>query len=58
MGVSQLVYAEALLEAAKDETRLDPVRKDFDEFAAALEGSEELRRFLRNPQIESETKRA
>ena len=57
MGVAQRVYAEALLEAAKDEKRLDRVRKDFDEFAAALEGSEELQRFLQNPQIESETKR-
>lgn len=57
MGVAQRVYAEALLEAAKDEKRLDRVRKDFDEFAAALEGSEELQGFLQNPQIESETKR-
>jgi F-type H+-transporting ATPase subunit delta len=57
LGVAQRVYAEALLEAAKDEKRLDRVRKDFDEFAAALEGSEELQRFLQNPQIESETKR-
>jgi F-type H+-transporting ATPase subunit delta len=57
LGVAQRVYAEALLEAAKDERRLDRVRKDFDEFAAALEGSEELQRFLQNPQIESETKR-
>jgi F-type H+-transporting ATPase subunit delta len=57
LGVAQRVYAEALLEAAKDKKRLDRVRKDFDEFAAALEGSEELQRFLQNPQIESETKR-
>jgi F-type H+-transporting ATPase subunit delta len=57
MAVAHRVYAEALLEAAKNEKRLDPVRKDFDEFAAALEGSEELRRFLHNPQIESVTKR-
>jgi F-type H+-transporting ATPase subunit delta len=57
MGVAQRVYAEALLEAAKDEKRVDQVRKDFDEFAAALAGSEELQRFLRNPQIESQTKR-
>jgi F-type H+-transporting ATPase subunit delta len=57
LGVAQRVYAEARLAAAKDEKRLDRVRKDFDEFAAALEGSEELQRFLQNPQIESETKR-
>ena len=57
MGVAQRVYAEALLEAAKDEKRVDGVRKDFDEFVAALAGSDELQRFLRNPQIESQTKR-
>jgi F-type H+-transporting ATPase subunit delta len=57
VGVAQRVYAEALLEAARDEKRVDRVREDFDEFAAALAGSDELQRFLRNPQIESQTKR-
>ena len=57
MGVAQRVYAEALLEAARDEKRVDEVRKDFDDFAVALAGSDELQRFLRNPQIESQTKR-
>ena len=57
MAVAQRVYAEALLEAAKDADRLDRIRKDFDEFAEALEESDELRRFLVNPQIESQSKR-
>jgi F-type H+-transporting ATPase subunit delta len=56
MAVAQRVYAEALLEAARDEDRISPVREEFDAFASALEGSDELRGFLRNPQIEGETK--
>ena len=56
MAVAHRVYAEALLEAAKDKDRLAPVREEFDAFAAALAGSDELRGFLRNPQIETETK--
>jgi F-type H+-transporting ATPase subunit delta len=58
MAVAHRVYAEALLEAAEEKGRLDRVREDFDDFAAALEESEELRRFLQNPQIEAVTKRA
>ena len=57
MAVAHRVYAEALLAAADEKGRLDSVRADFDEFAAALEGSDELRRFLQNPQIEPGTKR-
>jgi F-type H+-transporting ATPase subunit delta len=56
MAVAHRVYAEALLEAAKDERRLDRVRTEFDEFAAAVEGSKELRGFLANPQIKSQSK--
>ena len=52
------MYAEALLAAAKYKNGLDAIRGEFDEFAAALEGSDELRRFLANPQVESRTKRA
>ncbi|HEY3071080.1 MAG TPA: F0F1 ATP synthase subunit delta, partial [Gaiellaceae bacterium] len=58
MAVVHRVYAEALLEAAKDEKRLDRVRKEFDDFATAVEGSNELRSFLANPQIESQSKSA
>jgi len=56
MAVVQRVYAEALLEAARDKDRIAPVREEFDAFVLAIEESEELRGFLRNPQIESETK--
>jgi len=56
VAVAQRVYAEALLEAARDKDRTAPVREEFDAFAAAVEESDELRGFLRNPQIESETK--
>jgi F-type H+-transporting ATPase subunit delta len=56
VAVAHRVYAEALLEGARDKKRLDPVREQFDEFAAAVAGSEELQRFLRNPQLEPQAK--
>jgi F-type H+-transporting ATPase subunit delta len=56
MAVAHRVYAEALLEAAKEKDELPRVREDFDAFAAALEESDDLRGFLRNPQVETETK--
>jgi F-type H+-transporting ATPase subunit delta len=58
MAIAHRIYAEALLEAAKEKGRVDRVRDEFDAFAAALEESEELAELLRNPQIEPETKRA
>jgi F-type H+-transporting ATPase subunit delta len=58
MAVVHRVYAQALLEAAQDAKSLDAVREQFDEFAAALEESEELRRFLQNPQVDAGTKQA
>jgi F-type H+-transporting ATPase subunit delta len=58
LAVVHRVYAQALLEAAQEKKRLDDVRKQFDEFAAALAGSDELRRFLQNPQVERLTKQA
>ena len=58
MAVAHRVYAEALLEAAQEKKQLDTVRAQFDDFAAAVAGSEDLRRFLRNPQLEPQAKRA
>jgi F-type H+-transporting ATPase subunit delta len=58
VAVVHRVYAEALLEAAKEAKRLDRVREEFDDFAAAVVESDELRGFLANPQVESQTKRA
>jgi F-type H+-transporting ATPase subunit delta len=58
MAVAHRVYAEALLEAATEKKDVDQVRKELDELAAALEDSDELRRFLVNPQLDPGTKRA
>jgi F-type H+-transporting ATPase subunit delta len=58
VAVAHRVYAEALLEAAQDKKSLDQVRQEFDDFAAALAESDDLRRFLENPQVEARTKRA
>jgi F-type H+-transporting ATPase subunit delta len=57
LAVAHRVYAEALLQAANEKGRIDEIRSEFAEFTAALEESDELRRFLVNPQIESRTKR-
>ncbi|HXV56324.1 MAG TPA: ATP synthase F1 subunit delta [Gaiellaceae bacterium] len=57
MAVVHRVYAEALLEAARDAGRLDAVREDLADFVAAVESSDELRSLLRNPQIEPRVKR-
>jgi ATP synthase F1 delta subunit len=51
------VYAEALLEAAGGKGRLAEVREQLADFVAAVDESEELRSFLRNPQIEPPVKR-
>jgi F-type H+-transporting ATPase subunit delta len=58
MALAQRVYAEALLEAAQENNHLDQVRQEFDQFAAAVRDSDDLRGFLRNPQVELRAKRA
>jgi F-type H+-transporting ATPase subunit delta len=57
VAVVQRVYAEALLAAAKEADALARVREEFADFVAAVEASDELRDFLRNPQIEPGVKR-
>jgi len=57
LAVAHRVYAEALLEAARDAKRVDVVREELGDFAAAVGSSEELRSLLRNPQIEPHVKR-
>jgi F-type H+-transporting ATPase subunit delta len=57
MAVAHRVYAEALLEAAGEKGRLAEVREDFAAFADAVASTDELRSFLRNPQIEPHVKR-
>ena len=58
MAAAHRVYAEALLEAAKEKDRLQPVREEFEDFVAAVRESDELREFLRNPAIEPGQKRS
>jgi F-type H+-transporting ATPase subunit delta len=57
VAVAHRVYAEALLAAAKEADALDRAREDFGDFVEAVEESDELRDFLRNPQIEPGVKR-
>ncbi|HET6695655.1 MAG TPA: ATP synthase F1 subunit delta [Gaiellaceae bacterium] len=57
MAAVHRVYAEALLEAAGEKGRLAEVREDLAEFAGAVASTDELRSFLRNPQIDSHVKR-
>ena len=57
MAVAHRVYAEALLEAAREHDKVPQVREEFDDLVESLSASRELQEFLRNPQIESGTKR-
>jgi F-type H+-transporting ATPase subunit delta len=57
MAVAHRVYAEALLAAAGEKGRLAEVREELADFAEAVESSDELRSFLRNPQIKPHVKR-
>ena len=56
MAVAHRIYAEALLEAAKDKDELPQVREEFDALIAAVAASVELAELLRNPQIEPASK--
>jgi F-type H+-transporting ATPase subunit delta len=58
MGVAHRIYAEALLEAAKEAGSLPSVRDEFAAFAGAVAASAELAGLLRNPQIDPEAKGA
>jgi F-type H+-transporting ATPase subunit delta len=57
VAVAHRVYAEALLSAAQESNALARVREDFADFVSAVEASDELRDFLRNPQIGPGVKR-
>ena len=56
MAVVHKIYAQALLGAAREGKSLPQVREEFDDFAAAVRESDELRGLLRNPQIDPRTK--
>jgi ATP synthase F1 delta subunit len=57
VAVAHRVYAEALLEAAREQKRVAEVQAELGEFVEAVESSDELRSLLRNPQIEPLAKR-
>jgi F-type H+-transporting ATPase subunit delta len=56
MAIAQRMYARALLEAAKDEGRLDQVQEQLAQFVASVREVPELAELLRNPQIEPRAK--
>lgn len=56
MGVAQRMYARALYEAARDEGKLDEVAGELAALARSFEDVPELRRFLRNPQVDPSEK--
>jgi F-type H+-transporting ATPase subunit delta len=49
-------YARALFDAAKENGRLAQVADELDDFAGAVRDVPELRRVLRNPELDPETK--
>ena len=56
MAVVARTYARALFDAAKENGRLDGVREELQDFAAALNDVPELDALLRNPQLDPGTK--
>jgi len=58
MAVAHRIYAKALFDAAKEKRQLEDVRREFADFAEAVESSTELRNLLRNPQIDARAKKA
>ena len=56
MAVAQRMYARALLEAAKENDRLDTVREQLGDFVGSIREVPELRELLRNPQVDPRTK--
>jgi len=56
MAAAHRMYARALYEAAHAEDRVDTVRADLAELAAAMEATPELEAFLANPQLDPAAK--
>jgi F-type H+-transporting ATPase subunit delta len=56
LAVAHRIYAQSLLDAAKEKNRLPRVREEFGDFAAAVAASPELRNLLANPQIDPRAK--
>ncbi len=57
MAVAHRIYAQSLVEAAKEQRRLPGVREEFGDFIEAVRASQELAALLRSPQIEPRMKR-
>ena len=57
MAVAHRIYARALLEAAKEEGRLDAVREEFALFSVAVREVPELEALLENPELDPHAKR-
>jgi ATP synthase F1 delta subunit len=56
MAVAQRIYAQALFEAAKDQSALQTVRDELEDFVATLRTVPELDAVLRNPQLDPRAK--
>jgi F-type H+-transporting ATPase subunit delta len=56
MAVAQRMYARALLEAAEEQDRVQPVREQLADFVEAIREVPELRELLRNPQVDPRAK--
>ncbi len=57
MAVAHRIYAQSLVDAAKERDRLQAVREEFGDFVEAVRSSEELGALLRSPEIEPRVKR-
>ena len=58
MAVVARTYARALFEAAKDKSRIEPVRDELATFVEAIEEVPELKSLIRNPELDPLTKAA
>lgn len=58
MAVAHRIYAEALLQAAKEKGTVEPVRDNFASLVSAVEESDELAELLRNPKLDPRARRA
>jgi F-type H+-transporting ATPase subunit delta len=58
VSVVHRTYARALYEAAEEKGRLEIVREELGDFAAAIRDVSELRELLRNPQLDPRVKAA
>jgi F-type H+-transporting ATPase subunit delta len=57
MAVAHRIYAQSLVDAAKEHDRLGRVREEFGTFMEAVRSSGELQGLLRSPEIEPRVKR-